>query len=99
MRFFALFFAFFDSKAKNGSKNRIFRLELTEKRLELGEKRIATLSTTHLFGVSFVLLDHFLGLFGLMLVVSRPGLLEILFRLFFHLLHLPLGLTLGPRPA
>ena len=34
---------------------------------------------SHLFGVSFVLLDHLFCLFSLMLVVRRLGLLELLF--------------------
>ena len=55
------------------------------------------MSPTHLFGMSFVLFDHLFGLFCLMLVVRRLGLLELLFRLLFHLFHLPLGLPHGPR--
>ena len=98
-RIFALFFDFFCLTRKKSQKSRIFGVELVEKQLELGEIRIAMTLTTHLFGVPFVLLDHLFGLFCLMFVMGRLGLFDVLLRPFFHLLHLPLGLTHGTRPV
>ena len=97
MRKFSLFFDFFGGEAKKRSKNWIFWPELEENRFELGEKRIAPLPTTHPFSAPFVFLDHPFGLFCLVFVVRRLGLLKLLFRLFLHFFHLPIGLALSPR--
>ena len=63
----------------------------------LGEvKKVASGATWANYPLG-TLLDHFFGLFRLMFVVRRLGLIVLLLRPLFHLLHLTLSLSLGPR--
>lgn len=52
--------------------------------------------TAHLFSAAFVLLDHLLGLFSLVLVVRRFGSIKFLLALLFGLLHLLFSLAHRP---